>query len=158
VARLGFLDGAGHSVHPLSPVQSLWENLITSAFPASANGPGSFLYNLSLGLELAASDIMDRPPSDTVSNKEFAIDTIIYGIILCTMPLFSFFIVVYAVGYGNFGMNCGEALYPWYGIIYYAHAIVFVSLTILLLLHAFENEGLPQFVVRNRFDAEINLS
>jgi P-type Na+/K+ transporter len=36
VAGLGFLDSMGRSVYPLSPVQVLWENLITSAFPAFA--------------------------------------------------------------------------------------------------------------------------
>jgi len=36
VAGLGFLDSTGRSIYPLSPVQVLWENLITSAFPAFA--------------------------------------------------------------------------------------------------------------------------
>jgi len=36
VAGLGFLDKSGRPVYPLSPVQILWENLITSAFPAFA--------------------------------------------------------------------------------------------------------------------------
>jgi P-type Na+/K+ transporter len=36
VAGMAFLDKSGRSVYPLSPVQILWENLITSAFPAFA--------------------------------------------------------------------------------------------------------------------------
>ena len=36
VAGLAFRDNSGISVYPLSPVQILWENLITSAFPAFA--------------------------------------------------------------------------------------------------------------------------
>jgi magnesium-transporting ATPase (P-type) len=36
VAGLAFLDKSGRPVYPLSPVQILWENLITSAFPAFA--------------------------------------------------------------------------------------------------------------------------
>lgn len=94
--------------------------------------------NPSLGLEPAASDVMNRPPIDSVFNKEFGIDIIVYGIFLGTMPLLSFVVVVYAVGEGDFGINCGEALYPGCEVIYRARAIVFVSLTILLLLHAFE--------------------
>jgi P-type Na+/K+ transporter len=81
---------------------------------------------------------MNRPPIDSVFNREFAIDLIVYGIILGTMPLLSFVIVVYAVGGGVLGTNCGVALYPSCEVIYRARAIVFVSLTILLLLHAFE--------------------
>lgn len=36
VMGLAFVDGDGQPVYPLSPVQILWENLITSAFPAFA--------------------------------------------------------------------------------------------------------------------------
>ena len=36
VAGLAFLNQSGRPVYPLSPVQILWENLITSAFPAFA--------------------------------------------------------------------------------------------------------------------------
>jgi P-type Na+/K+ transporter len=44
VAGLGFLDSTGQSVYPLSPVQVLWENLITSAFPAFAySSPSIFV-------------------------------------------------------------------------------------------------------------------
>jgi potassium/sodium efflux P-type ATPase len=36
VVGLAFLDKSGTPVYPLSPIQILWENLITSAFPAFA--------------------------------------------------------------------------------------------------------------------------
>ena len=39
VMGLAFVDTLGQPVYPLSPVQILWENLITSAFPAFAYGP-----------------------------------------------------------------------------------------------------------------------
>jgi len=39
VMGLAFMDSSGNPVYPLSPVQILWENLITSAFPAFAYVP-----------------------------------------------------------------------------------------------------------------------
>lgn len=39
VMGLAFMDGSDNPVYPLSPVQILWENLITSAFPAFAYRP-----------------------------------------------------------------------------------------------------------------------
>lgn len=39
VMGLAFMDASGKPVYPLSPVQILWENLITSAFPAFAYVP-----------------------------------------------------------------------------------------------------------------------
>ena len=39
VVGLAFMDASGKPVYPLSPVQILWENLITSAFPAFAYHP-----------------------------------------------------------------------------------------------------------------------
>lgn len=34
VVGLAFIDVEGASIYPLSPVQILWENLVTSIFPA----------------------------------------------------------------------------------------------------------------------------
>jgi potassium/sodium efflux P-type ATPase len=41
VVGLAFMDNSRKPVYPLSPVQILWENLITSAFPAFAYFPSS---------------------------------------------------------------------------------------------------------------------
>jgi len=55
-----------------------------------------------------------------------------------TPPLISFVIVVYAVGRNRIGPDCGDVMDPACGIVYRARACVFISLTILILLHAFE--------------------
>ena len=91
---------------------------------------------------------MNRPPIDSVFNREFAIDIIVYGVLLGTMPLLSFVIVVYAVGGGISGTDCGVALSPSCQVVYRGRAIVFVSLTILLLLHAFEMKDPRQSLFR----------
>ncbi|CZT11125.1 related to ENA5-Plasma membrane P-type ATPase involved in Na+ and Li+ efflux [Rhynchosporium agropyri] len=51
IAGLGFQDSSGQSVFPLSPLQILWVNMLTSSFPA-----------LGLGREKPSSEIMQRPP------------------------------------------------------------------------------------------------
>src|SRR5690606_15205061 len=50
---LAFKDPHGISVFPLSPLEILWANLVTSSFLA-----------LGLGIEAAQPDIMQRPPHD----------------------------------------------------------------------------------------------
>ena len=105
----------------------------------------------SLGLEPAAHDIMDRPPHDVISgifNKEFAWDVTAYGLILGIAPLLSFVIVVYAVGGGNLGTDCGDSMNPSCRFVYRARASVFVSLTVLLLLHAFQMKDFRESMFR----------
>ena len=48
---LAFKDHDGISVFPLAPVEILWIIMVTSGFPA-----------MGLGMEIAAPDIMNRPP------------------------------------------------------------------------------------------------
>jgi P-type Na+/K+ transporter len=71
-------------------------------------------------------------------NKEFALDVVVYGVIMGTPPLVSFVIVVYTVGRGNFGTDCVHILDPACSIVYRARACGFLSLALLILLHAFE--------------------
>jgi len=84
---------------------------------------------------------MRRPPHNVISgvfNKEFAADIIVYGIIMGAAPLLSFVIVVYVVGNGNLGVDCNHGLNSGCDTVYRARAAVFASLTVLILLHAFE--------------------
>lgn len=77
IAGLGFQDETGFSVFPLSPLQILWINMLTSSFPA-----------FGLGREKAASDIMRRPPHDHkmgVFTWQIIADMMVYG--LSMLPL-----------------------------------------------------------------------
>ena len=92
-------------------------------------------------MEPAAHDVMLRPPHNVISgvfNKEFASDIIVYGIIMGAAPLLCFVIVVYAVGNGMLGTDCNHTLSTSCDVVYRARAAVFSSLTVLILLHAFE--------------------
>jgi P-type Na+/K+ transporter len=84
---------------------------------------------------------MDFPPKDIISGvftKEFAADVLAYGLILGIPPLLSFVIIVYAIGGGNLGDDCDNGADNSCNIVYKARGTVFVSLTVLILIHAFE--------------------
>jgi P-type Na+/K+ transporter len=84
---------------------------------------------------------MYRPPHNVVSgvfNKEFASDIIVYGLIMGAAPLLSFVIVVYVVGNGNLGIDCNHTVSSACEAVYRGRSAVFSSLTVLILLHAFE--------------------
>ncbi len=56
IAGLGFRDESGFSVFPISPIQILWINMITSSFPA-----------FGLGREKASPDVMRRRQMTSVA-------------------------------------------------------------------------------------------
>ncbi|KAI0014838.1 potassium/sodium eff [Xylariomycetidae sp. FL0641] len=85
---LAFKDPGGGLVFPLSPIEILWANLITSSFLA-----------LGLGLEEAQPDIMQRRPHDLavgVFTSEIIIDKLVYGFAMGALCIASFASVAYA--------------------------------------------------------------
>ncbi|KAJ5780723.1 ATPase P-type K/Mg/Cd/Cu/Zn/Na/Ca/Na/H-transporter [Penicillium paradoxum] len=129
---LAFKDKGGDSVFPLSPLEILWANLVTSSFLA-----------VGLGLEEAQPDIMYRPPHDLrigVFTRELIVDKMIYGTFMGTLCLVSFVIVIYAVGTGtsSLGDGCNEGYNPSCDVVFRARATTYATLTFLLLVTAWE--------------------
>ena len=60
IAGLGFQDDTNASVFPLSPLQILWINMLTSSFPA-----------FGLGREKASSDVMKRSLKEVLALRQF---------------------------------------------------------------------------------------
>ncbi|KAI7898759.1 potassium/sodium efflux P-type ATPase [Cokeromyces recurvatus] len=129
---LAFRDG-NNIVYPLSPIQILFNNLITSAPPAMA-----------LGLEPVHPQQMLVPPrSDKESlfcNRNI-IDILYYGIMMGLICLANYAIVIYVYGSGSLGIDCNmsfnqnphkDTCYD----VYHARGALFVTMTILLLIHA----------------------
>ncbi|KAJ5137387.1 ATPase P-type K/Mg/Cd/Cu/Zn/Na/Ca/Na/H-transporter [Penicillium atrosanguineum] len=82
LVALAFKDAGGDSVFPLSPLEILWANLVTSSFLA-----------VGLGLEEAQPDIMYRPPHDLrvgVFTRELIVDKMIYGTFMGSLCLVAF--------------------------------------------------------------------
>lgn len=130
IVGLGFQDEAGFSVFPLSPLQILWINMLTSSFPA-----------FGLGREKASSDIMRRPPHDNkrgVFTLQIIVDMIVYGIIMGTCTLLTFVIIVYGPGNGNLGLDCNRKHSESCDVVFRARAAVFAELTWLILVSAWE--------------------
>ena len=143
IMGLGFKDMDDLSVFPLSPLQILWINMLTSSFPA-----------FGLGREKPASDIMHRKPHDNrkgVFTWQIIADMMVYGVIMGTLTILSFVIVVYGVGDADLGHDCnrqydspsaqgyGEPDYvPSCNLVFRARACVFAELTWLILVSAWE--------------------
>jgi potassium/sodium efflux P-type ATPase len=127
---LAFRDASGNSVFPLSPLEILWVNMITSSFLA-----------LGLGMEEKTSDIMLRPPHSLrtgVFTKELIIDKMVYGTLMGALCLASFAIVVYGAGGGYLGDGCNQGYNDTCDVVFRARATVFAVLSFLILVTAWE--------------------
>ncbi|KAI0129824.1 hypothetical protein BJ170DRAFT_617717 [Xylariales sp. AK1849] len=130
---LAFKDIDGESIFPLSPLEILWANLITSSFLA-----------LGLGLEEAQPDIMLRPPHDVrigVFTWEVIIDKMVYGFFMGALCLTAFVSASYGM-YGPTPETLREGCNADYDekceIVFRARATTFATLSFLLLITAWE--------------------
>lgn len=142
IVGLGFQDEAGFSVFPLSPLQILWINMLTSSFPA-----------FGLGREKASSDIMRRPPHKSkhgVFTLQVIVDMIVYGTIMGACTLLTFVIIIYGPGNGALGHDCNRAYSESCDTVFRARAAVFAELTWLILVSAWEFKNLR----RSMFDLD----
>ncbi|KAL4920649.1 hypothetical protein BDW62DRAFT_162019 [Aspergillus aurantiobrunneus] len=129
---LAFKDEEGNSVFPLSPLEILWANLVTSSFLA-----------LGLGLEEAQPDIMYRPPHDLkvgVFTRELITDKMVYGTFMGSLCLVAFVSVMYGAesGTASMGGDCNDGWNNSCGAVFEARATTYATLTFLLLVTAWE--------------------
>ncbi|KAJ5946160.1 hypothetical protein N7454_002999 [Penicillium verhagenii] len=94
---LAFKDDTGQSVFPIAPVEIIWIIMITSGLP-----------DMGLGMEIAAPDVMDRPPQSKqgIFTWEIIIDTLVYGVWMAALCLSAFALVMFRWGDGNLGVGC----------------------------------------------------
>jgi len=118
---LAFKDQSGLSVFPVSPVEVMWIIMITSSLP-----------DMGLGFEIAAPDILDRPPQDLkrgVFTLEVILDMFVYGLWIAALCLGSFALVMFGFGDGDLGYNCNETYNPTCETVFRARATTFACLT-----------------------------
>lgn len=130
---LAFKDKSGTAVFPLSPLEILWANLITSSPLA-----------LGLGLEEAQRDILRRPPRSLragVFTLDLVRDQLAYGTFMGSLCLAAFMLVGYAssgMGYHDFAIGCNEEGATNCEMVFRARATTFATLSFLLLVTAWE--------------------
>ncbi|EXJ88478.1 potassium/sodium efflux P-type ATPase, fungal-type [Capronia coronata CBS 617.96] len=140
ICGLGFQDSSGFSVFPLSPLQILWINMLTSSFPA-----------FGLGREKASPDVMERPPHDNkkgVFTWELVTDMLVYGTIQGTCCLMTFVFIVYGPGRDGLGIDCNRRYSDSCDVVFRARAAVFVELTWLILISAWEFKAMRRSMFR----------
>ncbi|KAF2842072.1 calcium-transporting ATPase [Patellaria atrata CBS 101060] len=145
VCGLGFQDRHGFSVFPLSPLQILWINMVTSGFPA-----------FGLGREKASYNIMSRPPHDLkkgVFTWQIIADMLVYGTLMGMLTLFTFIIIVYGPGVDSLGVDCNRSYNDrnpedTCDTVFRARAAVFAELTWLILISAWEIKGIRRSMFR----------
>ncbi|KAJ1723130.1 hypothetical protein LPJ53_002494 [Coemansia erecta] len=126
---LAFRDKLGETVFPLSPVAILINNLITGSPPAMA-----------LGVEKAWSTIMDEPPRPSNSGLftwEVQGDIVFYGFTIGLLSIADFWLVINGFGNGDMAQHCNKEYTEACDLVYRARGTVFATLTLGILLHAY---------------------
>lgn len=129
VIGTGFFDNTNTSVFLMTPIQILFNNVLTSSPPA-----------MSLGLEPVHPDQMlvpPRPTSEGLFSTSNVIDLMYYGWMMGIICLLNFIVVVYGYGNGQLGENCNKEYNPSCEVVYKARGTVFTTLTLMILLHGF---------------------
>lgn len=130
---LCFKDVSNVAVFPLSPLEILWANLVTSSPLA-----------LGLGLEDAQRDILHRSPRSLrsgVFTKDLIRDQLVYGTCMGSICLTAFMLVAYAAsgnGFHALPHGCNEHGHAGCSPVFRARAATFSSLNFLLLVTAWE--------------------
>ncbi|KAL2130663.1 hypothetical protein VTI74DRAFT_6103 [Chaetomium olivicolor] len=140
IAGLGFQDDTGFSVFPISPLEILWINMVTSSFPA-----------FGLGREKASAEVMRKPPHDKrrgVFTNQILADMMVYGLLMGICTLMTFVIVVYGRYGGHLGHDCNRVYSESCTAVFRARAAVFAELTWLILISAWEFKDIRRSMFR----------
>ncbi|KAI1379639.1 potassium/sodium eff [Hypoxylon crocopeplum] len=140
ICGLAFQDQSGFSVFPISPLEILWINMLTSSFPA-----------FGLGREQASREVMRKPPHDRkrgVFTNQILIDMLVYGLLMGILSLMTFVIIIYGVNNGQLGADCNREFSLECIPVFQARATVFAELTWLILISAWEFKDIRRSMFR----------
>ncbi|KAL7412608.1 hypothetical protein BDY24DRAFT_392075 [Mrakia frigida] len=139
---LAFKDRDGYSVYPINPVTALFVNTIAAGPPA-----------LALGLEMTAPDAMFKGPTSfrTIFTAGWWADLFFYGFLMGSLTILNFVLVVFATDIvgekGDLGFGCNDGGYqPRCENVYRGRATGFATITLVIMLHAFECKHLERSI------------
>ncbi|KNE72470.1 potassium/sodium efflux P-type ATPase, fungal-type [Allomyces macrogynus ATCC 38327] len=130
IIGLAFSDGNGSPIFPMSPIQILWINLVTSSPIA-----------LALAVEPADDDVMRvSPRRHGVFTRELMADTLVNGAVMGALTLVQFVAVAYLHAVDPLHSvvptaSCNKVFTTECEAVFRARAVAFVTLSLLLLVH-----------------------
>ncbi|KAF9429229.1 Na+ ATPase [Entomortierella beljakovae] len=136
IIGLAFKDINGKAVFPMSPVEILFLNMITSSPPA-----------MGLGLEPPSeSNMKERPRSakQGLFSFEVVMDTFVYGLVMGALSFAAFTIVVFGFNDGEFGSECNSHWSESCEGVFRARATSYTCMTYLILAHAINCRSLRE--------------
>ncbi|KAF9175157.1 Na+ ATPase [Mortierella sp. AD010] len=128
VIGLAFKDDNNSAVFPMSAVEVLFLNMITSSPPA-----------MGLGLEPPSESNMREPPRSAkqgLFSFEVVMDTFIYGLAMGALSFASFTVVIFGFNDGSLGSLCNTRWSPECEGVFRARATSYCCMTFLILSHA----------------------
>ncbi|KAF9364044.1 Na+ ATPase [Mortierella sp. NVP85] len=128
IVGLAFKDNDHNAVFPMSAVQILFLNMITSSPPA-----------MGLGLEPASESNMREPPRTAkqgLFSFEVIMDTFVYGLAMGALSFSAFCTVIFGFNNGQLGSKCNTHYSDDCEGVFKARATAYASLTLLLLAQA----------------------
>ncbi|KAI8599451.1 potassium/sodium efflux P-type ATPase [Dissophora ornata] len=136
IVGLAFKDKDGNAVFPMSAVEILFLNMITSSPPA-----------MGLGLEPPSDSNMREPPRSAkpgLFSFEVIMDTFVYGLVMGTLSFASFCIVIFGFNDGDLGSMCNAHYSDSCDGVFKARATAYTCLTLLILAHAINCRSLRE--------------
>ncbi|KAI3661801.1 hypothetical protein MP638_003809 [Amoeboaphelidium occidentale] len=147
IIGLAFVDQSGSSIYPMSAVQILFLNMITSTPPAIA-----------LGVERGSQDLMRiAPRAATVKGAgiftaELMIDIAFYGFFMGCFTLGAFSLSLFGNGGANpLGNDCNSGVYnPTCEFVYRARGTAFITMVLIILIHGYNCRHLRQSIITGK--------
>lgn len=155
IIGLAFKDQRGQSVFPMSAIQILVLNMLTSSPPA-----------IGLGLEPQSPELMKIPPRDTskpgsgVFSYELVIDIFYYGTVMGVLTLSVWSVALYADFQPNpsiglvspLGLECSENTSGNSDLCHYvfrARGAAYAALSLMFLIHAYNLRSLKYSIIKS---------